>query len=88
MGLGQAQETAYNLEGLVDHGYISTNDCTNIDHFLHGIKSTELEAVVNIAWAQPEKYGKHFDATVSYLCQMVMKKGYNMQFVHIAKTAS
>ena len=46
--------------------------------FLQGIKNTELEAVVNVVWAQPEKYGKDFETTMFYHGQMVMKKGCNM----------
>ena len=57
-------------------------------HFLQGTKSTELETVINLIWIQPEKCGMNFDATVSYLGQMVMNKGPSMQSVHIAKTRS
>ena len=48
----------------------------------------ELEAVVNVARAQKEKYGTDFNATVSYLGQTFMKKCLTMQSVHIAKTRS
>ena len=48
---------------------------TKVCHFLQGIKSPELEAAVNVVCTQPEKYGTDFDATVSYLDQMVTKKG-------------
>ena len=57
-------------------------------YFLEGIKSTELKAVVNVVWAQPEKYGTHFDETASYLGQMVTKKGLSMQYIHILRTRS
>ena len=56
--------------------------------FLQEIKSTQLEAAVNVVWAQQEKYGKDFDVTVSYLDHMVMKKSYTMLSIHIAKTRS
>ena len=61
---------------------------TKVHHFLKGIKSTELEAVVNVVWAQPEKNGTDFDTPVSYLEQVVMKKGPSMQSIHTARTKS
>ena len=61
---------------------------TKVCHFLQGIKSIALKAVVSVVKAQPEKYGMDFDANVSYLVQMVMKKGPSMQSVHIVKTRS
>ena len=48
-----------------------------VHHFFPCIKSTELEAVVNAVWAQPERYGTDFDAIMSYLCQMVTKKPFS-----------
>ena len=48
-------------------------------NFLQGIKCPESEAVVNVVCAQSEKYGTDFDAIISYLGQMVMKKGLIMQ---------
>ena len=51
---------------------------TKVPHFLQLIKSTELEAAVNVFQAQLEKYGKDFNATVSYLGNMVTEKGYKM----------
>ena len=51
---------------------------TNVHHFLQWIKSTELEAVVNVVWDKPKKYGKDFDVTVSYLGPMVTKKDNTM----------
>ena len=47
-----------------------------------------MVAEVNVVWAQPERYGMDFNATVSYLGQMVMKKGFSMQSIHIAKIRS
>ena len=61
---------------------------TKVHYFLQGIKSTELEAVVNVVCAQPKKYGMDFDTTMSYLGQVVTKKVLIMQSVHIAKTRS
>ena len=61
---------------------------TKVHRFLQGIKSTELEAVINVVQAQPRKYETDFEATVFYLGQMVTKKSLLMQFVHIAKTRS
>ena len=54
---------------------------TKVGHFLQGIKSTELEAGINAVWAQPEKYGTDFDATVSYLGQIVTKKSHNLSIL-------
>ena len=47
-----------------------------------------MEAAVNVVHAQPEKYCMDFDAVVSYLGQMVMKKSLIMPSVQIAKTRS
>ena len=63
------------MESLPDYDYSGMDNGTNVHHFLQGIKSTELEAAVNVFWVQPEKYGMDFDATVPYLGQMDMKKG-------------
>ena len=49
-------------------------------------KLVEDQGVDSSLQAQPEKYGKDFDATVSYLGQIVAKKSYSMQSVHITKT--
>ena len=76
------------MESLTHHGYSGMNTGTRIWNFLQWIKSTELEAVPNVVWAQPEKIGKDFDATMSYYGQVVIKMGYKMQFVHIVKTGS
>ena len=62
------------------------NNCTNVSHFLQGINSIELKAAVNVGQAQAENYETDFDATMSYLGQMVMKKETSMQSLHIAKT--
>ena len=74
------------MVSLGDHGYSGIGNCGNIHHFLQGIWSTELEAVVNVV--QPEKYSKDFDATVSYFGQMVTKEGNIVLSVHTAKTRS
>ena len=76
------------MESLTDCGYSSMDNGTKVCNFCQGIKSPELKAAVNIVQAQPEKCRTDFDATVSYLGQMVMKKGRTMQSVHIAKTGS
>ena len=47
-----------------------------------------MEAVVNVVWAQPEKYGMDFDTTLFYLGQMVTKKSLAIQSVCIAKIIS
>ena len=44
--------------------------------------------MVNVVWAQWERYGKGFDATVSYLGHIFTKKGYVMEYIHITKTGS
>ena len=76
------------MESLIDHGYSGMNNGTRVHHIFQGIKSTELEAAVNVVWAQQSKYGKDFNATVSYLGHLVMKKGYCIKSVHIAKILS
>ena len=38
--------------------------------------------------AKQENYYKDFDVMMSHLGQMIMKKGHNIQSVHIAKTGS
>ena len=75
------------MESLTDYGYSGMDNSTKVCHFLQGIKSTELETAVDVVWAQPGKYGMDFDATVSYLGQMVMKKSLVTQSVHFVKTA-
>ena len=68
------------MKNLIDYGCSGMDNGTKVCHFFHGIKSTELEAVVNVVWAQPGKYGSDFDVTMSYLGQMVTKKGTSMQY--------
>ena len=67
-----------------ENGYSRMGNGSKVCHFLHGIKSPELEAVVNVVHAQPEKYGTDFDVVAFYLGQMVMKKGLITQSVLIA----
>ena len=55
------------VESLTDYGYSRMDNGTKVCCFLEGIKSTELEALINVVWAQQEKYGSDFDATMSYL---------------------
>ena len=45
------------IESLTDYHYSGMGNSTKVCHFLQGMKSTELEAAVNVVWAQPEKYG-------------------------------
>ena len=52
---------------------------TKVHHFLQGIKSTEMEKMVKIVQVQLEKYRTDFDATMSFLGQMVTKRGASMQ---------
>ena len=42
------------MESLVDYGYNGMDNGTKVCRFVQGIKSTELEAVVNVFWAQLE----------------------------------
>ena len=63
------------MVSLAGHGFSGISDGTKVCPFIQRIQSSELEAAVNAVWAQPEKLGKDFDATVSYLGQTVMKKG-------------
>ena len=76
------------IESLTDYGYSGLDNGPKVCHFLQGIKSPELEAAVNVVCAKPGKYGMDFDAVVSYLGQMVTKKGVVMQSVPIATTRS
>ena len=76
------------MESLPDYGCSGMDSGTKVHHFLKGIKSLELEEAVNIFHAQPEKYGTDFNATMSYLGQMVMKKILILQSVQITKTRS
>ena len=76
------------MKSLKDYGYSGMDNGTKVRHFLQGTKSPELEAVVNVVLAQPEKYGTDFDTTMSYLGQMDMKKSLVMQSVCITKTVS
>ena len=54
------------MESLANHGYHGIKDGTKVYVFLQRIKSTELDAAVNIVWAQPEKKGKDFYATILF----------------------
>ena len=64
------------MVSLTDYGYNGMDNGIKVYKFLQGIKSTELEAAVNVVVrVQPENYSTDFDATESYLSQMVMKKG-------------
>ena len=47
-----------------DYGYNGMDNCTKVCHFPNQIKSTEVEAVVNIVQVQPQKDGIDFDGTV------------------------
>ena len=58
------------IESFVNDGYSEVDKGTKVCHFLKGVKSTELEAVVNVVQTQPEKYGKDVDTAVSYLDQI------------------
>ena len=49
------------MESLTDYCYSGMENGIKVRHFLEGIKSNELEAVINVVWAQPEKYGTDFD---------------------------
>ena len=51
------------MENFVDHGYSVTDNGTKVHFFCQGIKSAELQAAANFVQAQPENYGKDFDAT-------------------------
>ena len=74
------------MESLTDYGFSGMDNGTKVLHFLQGIMSSESEVTVIVVRAQPENYGTDFDAVVSYLGQMVMKKGLVMQSVLIAST--
>ena len=76
------------MKSLEDHCCHGIGDGTNIHHFLQGIRGTELEAVVNVVCAQLEKNRKDFDVTVSYLGQVVTKKGDEVQPICITETES
>ena len=55
------------MESHADHLHSCIDNENEVHHFLQGIKSTQLEAAINAVWTEPEKYGKNFDATVTYL---------------------
>ena len=76
------------MKRLKYYGYIGMNKGKRVCHFLQGIRCSELEAAVNVVLVQPEKYGTDFCKSVSYVGQMVMKKGSTMQSINIAKTRS
>ena len=92
MGLGQicctSKRTACHHGEPTDYGYGGMDNGTKVSHSLQGIKSSELEAVVYVVNAQPERYGTDFDAVASYLGQIVTKEGLIMQSVQIANTGS
>ena len=52
-------------KSLKPHDYNGWDNETKVCHFLQVIKITKLEAVTNVAHAQPEKDVKDFDATVN-----------------------
>ena len=76
------------MESITDYGYSGMDNGTKVRHVLQVIKCSELEAAVHVVRAHPEKYGMDFDTVVSYLGQMVTKKGLIMQSVWIATTRS
>ena len=76
------------MESHTYYDYSGMDNGTKVHHFLQGTKSTELEAVINVLQAQQEKNCKNFYATVSYLGQIVMNKGFTMQSVCIANNRS
>ena len=76
------------MESLEDHSYSGIDDGIKVHCFLQGFKGTELVTAVNVVQTQQKYYDKDFNMTVSYLDQMVTKKGYNMQSIHIVKTGS
>ena len=45
------------MDSLRDYGYSGMDNGIKVNHFVQGNKSPELEAVVNVVCAQPEKYG-------------------------------
>ena len=76
------------MESQTNYGYSGMNNGTKVCHFLQSIKSPQLDVVVNDVCAHSEKYGTDFDATMSYLGQMVAKKGLIMQSVWFEKTGN
>ena len=62
------------MQNLKDHGWSGIDNDTNVCHFLQGVKSSELEADINVIKAKLEKYSKDFSSKVSYLGQMVTNK--------------
>ena len=86
--LYREQHTIIKILADHDHSYSGIGNGTKACKFIQGFKISKLEAVISVVQAQPEKFDRDFDATVSYLNQMVMKKGTNMQAIHVAKTRS
>ena len=74
------------IRSLTDYGYSGMDIGAKVHHFLQGIKSTELEAAVNVVWAQPEKYGTDFNVTVFSLGQTAMIKSTSIQSIVIVRT--
>ena len=75
--IGLHKEQHAIMKSLKDYGYSGMDNDIKVHHFLQGIKSPELEAVVNVVCAQLVKYSTDFDALVSYLGQMVTKKAWS-----------
>ena len=73
------------MESLTNYDYSGMDNDTKVCHFFQSVKSPELEAVINVVCAQPEKNGTDFDATMSYLGQMFTKKSLFAQSVQITK---
>ena len=44
------------IESLTEYGYSGIHNGTEVHHFLLGSNSTEVEAAVDVVWAQQEKY--------------------------------
>ena len=76
------------MESLRDYGYSGMDDGIKVYHFLQGFKSTEFEAAINVVWSKQRIIKTDFDATISYLSQMITKKGASIQSVHISITRS
>ena len=65
------------MDNLANHGYSDIDYGIKVHHFLQGIKSSALKAVINLIKAWPEKYNQDFATTASYQGQLITKKGNN-----------
>ena len=57
------------MESLTDYGSSGMDNSTKVCHFLQGMKNTEMEAVVNVVWAQPENHEEEHNYAICPYCK-------------------